>query len=248
MIRFIVAIIFVVAYCIFSIPMLGVMCIVRLFSVDAAEKAVKKIVQGAFHVIVAICGVRVEVRGAERIPKDEAVLFVANHQSFFDVIIPYMYIPRLCGYVAKKEFEKIPVLSWNMKFLKCLFLDRDDLKQGMETIKTAIQYIKDGISVFIFPEGTRNKTGDDLAVREFHKGSFKMAQRTGCKIIPVAMVNTASIWEKHYPTVKPTHVIIDFGEPIAYTGLTKDQQRHIDVYYHDMIVDMIRKDLTDIRE
>lgn len=246
MVRTILGVIVVVLYCIISIPMLGIMLIVSIFSKDAARRAVKKIVQGTFHVIVAVCGVDVTVKGAENIPRDEAVLYVANHQSFFDVIIPYMYIPGLCGYVAKKEWEKIPVLSWNMKFLMCLFLDREDIRQGMEVIKEAIQFVKDGVSVFIFPEGTRNKTGDDLAVKEFHKGSFKVAQRTGCKIVPVTMVNTASIFEKQYPKVKKTHCIIDFGQPIAYDDLDKDQKRHIDVYFHDMIVDTIKKDLQEI--
>lgn len=248
MVRFIFGITFVVLYCVASLPIMCVLLLVRLFSTSASERAFKKIVQGAFHVIVWISGAKVIVKGADCIPKDEAVLFVGNHQSFFDVIIPFMYIPGLCSYLAKKEFEKIPVLSWNMKFIKCLFLDREDIRQGMEVIKKAIQYVKDGTSVFIFPEGTRNKTGDNLAVKEFHKGSFKVAQRTGCKIIPVAMTNTASIFEKQFPMVRPVECVVDFGDPIAYNDLDKEEKRHIDVYFHDLIVSMIKEDQKEIHE
>ena len=241
MIRAIFGILFVVLYCIVSIPILLVETLIRKRWPLKAEMSMLRIVQGAFRILLRITGTTVTVKGLENIPEDEAVLFVGNHQSFFDIIISYSQMKTRCGYVAKDNLAHIPILSWNMRFLFCLFLNRDDLKQGLETIHRAIDYIHSGISVFIFPEGTRNKSGDETCLGEFHKGSFKIAQRTGCKIIPVSFNNTASIFERQFPRVSREHVVVEYGKPVAYGDLTRDEQRHIDTYFRDILTEMIRK-------
>lgn len=101
-------------------------------------------------------GVKVTVIGEENVP-DEPVLFIGNHRSFFDILLTYSRCRNLTGYVAKKEMEKIPLLSTWMRFVHCLFLDRENPKEGLKTILQAIDYVKNGISICIFPEGTRNK-------------------------------------------------------------------------------------------
>ena len=225
MVRTIIAVIFVVLYCVVSIPLLGIMCIVRLFNKNAATWAMLKIVQWALGVVYKICGVSVTTIGLENVPDNEPVLFVANHQSFFDVIIGYTQMKTRCGYVAKKSFEKVPVLSWNMKFLYCLFIDRANIKQGMATINKAIDYIKNGISVFIFPEGTRNKSGDETKVAPFHRGSFHIAKKTGCRIIPVSFNNTEAIFERQFPRIRPTKVTVGFLPAVDPAALSRQEQK-----------------------
>ena len=78
--------------------------------------------------------------------------------------------------------------------LHCLFLDRQDIKAGMKTILTAIDKVKSGISICIFPEGTRNKGENELEMLPFHEGSFKIATKAGCPIIPIAISNSAEIF------------------------------------------------------
>ena len=157
MIRAIFGILFVVLYCIVSIPILLVETLIRKRWPLKAEMSMLRIVQGAFRILLRITGTTVTVKGLENIPGDEAVLFVGNHQSFFDIIISYSQMKTRCGYIAKDNLEHIPLLSWNMKFLFCLFLNRDDLKQGLETIKKAISYIENGISVFVFIRRIKNR-------------------------------------------------------------------------------------------
>ena len=135
--------------------------------------------------------------GFENIP-DEPVLFIGNHRSFFDILLTYSRCPRLTGYVAKKEMEKIPLLSTWMRFVYCLFLDRKNPKEGLKTILQAIDYVKQGISICIFPEGTRNK-GEELSMLPFKEGAFKIATKTGCAIVPISMNNTAAIFENQFP-------------------------------------------------
>ena len=86
------------------------------------------------------------------------MLYVGNHRSYFDILAGYVSVPSLMGFVAKKEMEKIPLLSTWMKLVNCLFLDRENVKEGLKTILQGINQIKNGISVWIFPEGTRNES------------------------------------------------------------------------------------------
>ena len=131
--------------------------------------------------------------GEENVPKNQPVLYIGNHRSYFDIVLTYARCPDLTGYIAKKEMQKIPFLSRWMKFLYCLFLDRTDIKAGLKVILTAIDQIKSGISIMIFPEGTRGKGSSDLDLLPFHEGSFKIATKTGCPIIPVCINHSSEI-------------------------------------------------------
>ena len=128
-----------------------------------------------------------------------------------------------------------------MKYLHCLFLDRKDIKQGLKTILAAIDKIKSGISICIFPEGTRNKNADDLELLPFHDGSFKIASKTGCAIIPMALNNTVEIFEAHMLKIKSTHVVLEYGKPIYVKDLPKEDQKHLGAYTQNIIHDMLEK-------
>lgn len=200
---------------------------------DVKNRSSQAIVMWAFRVILAIAGVRVTAFGEENIPKNQAVLYIGNHRSFFDILVTYVRIPGLCGYVSKKELKKVPLLNIWMLYLHCLFLDRNDIKQGLQTILTAIEYIKSGISIFIFPEGTRNKVPDTFL--PFHEGSFKIASKSGCPIVPVSLYNTSGIFEDHLPFLKPQHVYIQYGTPIIPSDLPKESQRQLGAYTQSII-------------
>ena len=176
MIRFICVAIFLVVFLILSIPVFFVEWLIGKKNRETRDFSSLRIVQWGFRCILRIAGVETTVIGLENVP-DEPVLFIGNHRSYFDILLTYSRCKRLTGYVAKKEMEKIPLLSTWMKYLYCLFLDRHDPKQGMKTILTAIDYIKRGISICIFPEGTRN-SGEELSLLPFKEGSFKIAEKT----------------------------------------------------------------------
>ena len=101
-----------------------------------------RLVQWAFRVIIFLSGADIEFIGEENVPKDEAVLYIGNHRSFFDIIITYSRCPRLTGYISKQSITKIPVLGLWMKRLHCLFLDRDDIKQGLKVVLAAIDQVQ----------------------------------------------------------------------------------------------------------
>ncbi len=242
MIRVFLALLFAILFLILGIPVLGVEWIIGKFNRHAADLSQLRMVQWAFRVILFICGTKITVIGEENVPKDEPVLYIGNHRSYFDIIITYARCPGLTGYVAKNTMEKVPLLSAWMKRLHCLFINREDVKEALKTILTGIDNIKNGISMCIFPEGTRNKT-DDLML-PFKEGSFKMAEKTGCAIVPMAITNSAEILENHFPKVKRTHVILEYGKPIYPNELDKDTRRKLGAHCREIIAEMLEKNAS----
>ena len=159
MIRFIFVVLFVVLFLILSTPLMLVEWIIGKFNPGLKDKSSLAIVNWAFRQVIRLAGTKVIAIGEENIPTDTAVLYVGNHRSFFDVVLTYVRVPRPTGYVAKKEMLKWPLLNIWMKDLHCLFLDRQDIKAGLKTILAAIDKVKNGISICIFPEGTRTYDG-----------------------------------------------------------------------------------------
>jgi len=122
-----------------------------------------------------------------------------------------------------------------MRNLHCLFLDRDNIKEGLKTILEAIEKVKSGISICIFPEGTRNKTSDTFL--PFHDGSFKIADKGSVPIIPMTIVNSADIFEDHFPKIKKTTVVIEYGKPIYMNELDKENRKAIGKYVQGIIAE-----------
>ena len=242
MIRFIGVVIFLFLFLLLGIPLLGIEWLISKISKRTADYQSLRIVQWAFRVILAISGVSVTVIGEENIP-DEPVLFIGNHRSYFDILVTYSRCRRLTGYVAKKEMLNYPLLRDWMRRLYCLFLDRDNMKEGLKTILQAIDYVKQGISICIFPEGTRN-AGEELTMLPFHQGSFKIAEKSGCAIVPMSLNNTAEIFENHFPRIKKTHVILEYGKPIDPKELDKEEKKQLAQTCQNIIQETIIRNQT----
>ncbi len=234
MIRFILALGWLAIFLILSIPLMIIEWIIGKFNKSFHDRSSLAIVQWAFRVVLFFAGTKIIVKGEENVPKDTAVLYVGNHRSYFDIIMTYVRVPRPTGYVSKKEMNYIPLLGIWMKHLHCLFLDRKDIKQGLKIILEAIEKAKSGISICIFPEGTRNK-GEAKELLPFHEGSFKVAEKAGVPIVPMTLVNTSTIFEDQFPRIKKTTVIIEYGKPIYMNELEKEERKHIGAHVRGLI-------------
>ena len=221
MIRLIIALLFVFIFFAFSIILYPIYYIIGLFNKERMHKISLATIQWVFRVILFISGVKVDVKGKENVP-DGPVLYVANHRSDFDVLIGYSQVDRLTGFISKKEVKKVPFLSWWMYYMNCLFLDRNSVKEGLKTILEAIELEKKGISIFIFPEGTRSRDGK---VAEFKGGSFKIAEKSGVPIVPIAINRTEEIFENQEPRIKPARVSFEYCEPIYTADLSRDEKK-----------------------
>ncbi len=241
MIRFILVALVLFGFLISSIPLLIGSRAVSKHNRRKEQEYSLKVVQAMFRMIIRITGSRVTVKGAENIP-DGAVLYVGNHRSYFDILVGYTSVPGLTGFVAKKEMLRYPLLSDWMKNVNCLFLDRKDVKEGLKTILMGIEKVKHGISIWIFPEGTRSESEDILELLPFKEGSLKIAEKSGCPIVPVAITGTAEIFERHLPFIKPSEVTIEYGKPIYLKELSPEDRKRSGAYTRNIIIEMLKEE------
>lgn len=242
MIRFILVATFVVLFLILSTPLMLAEWIIGKFNMDLKNRSSLAIVNWAFRCVIFLAGVKVTALGEENIPKDTAVLYAGNHRSFFDIVLTYVRVPRPTGYVAKKEMEKVPLLSVWMKNLHCLFLDRDNIKEGLKTILLGVEKAKSGISICIFPEGTRNRIPDTFL--PFHEGSFKIAEKADIPVIPMTINNSAAVFEEHFPKIRRAKVVIEYGRPIYIKDLPKEEKKFVGAKVQKIIEETYFKNST----
>ena len=238
MIRTAITAVFLLFFFLVSLPLYALIPIVAKLDQKKADRMAQGAVCWALRCVFGITGSRLTVTGQELIPGDEPVVYIGNHQSYFDIVTTYPYVSGTVGYIAKKEINAVPLLGWWMPLLHGLTFDRDDPKSGIQMIRTAIDQLKAGYSMFVFPEGTRSKDG---RLGEFKTGSFKLVTRTGCAIVPVAIKGTARIFEDHIPFLKPSDVNIRFGEVIRINKLDPEDKKHIALYVRDRVEEMLRQ-------
>lgn len=176
-----------------------------------AYRFIDKIVLKAMRNIVKISGSKVITKGIEKVDINETYLFVANHQGNFDIPLLYTYSPIKTAFVAKKEMEKIPVLGNIMKNRGSVFLDRENPREGVKSIQKGIEILKSGESLTIFPEGKRSK---ETMMNEFKPGAFKLAIKSGVKVVPVVIKGSYKIMEANGGKVKPANIEIHFLDPV----------------------------------
>lgn len=170
--------------------------------------------------LVWLAGTKVSVHGVENLPQDKPVLFISNHQGNFDIPLLLGYVNKPKGFVAKIEILKMPIIRTWMKYMGCVFMDRNDMRQSLKTINEAAEHIKAGCSIVLFPEGTRSKS--DI-MGDFKPGSFKLASKAEATIVPVTIKGSYKIMEANGFIMKPSKVEIIIDTPIDIKGLNKDE-------------------------
>ena len=153
-----------------------------------------------------------KVFGKENIPVQNGFLMYGNHQGLFDILAIAATCDNPLAAVMKKELAGIPFLKQVMECTKSFPMDRADMKQSMEVILNVIKEVKKGRNYLIFPEGTRSKSGNQML--DFHSGSFKCATKTGCPIVPVALIDSFKVLDQKGS--KPVAVQIHYLKPILY--------------------------------
>jgi len=160
-------------------------------------------------------GCPLKVKGKENFKKGETYIVACNHKSLMDVPISTPYIPGPNKTIAKKEFAKVPLFGLIYKRGSVL-VDRNSDESRRKSFEDMKAVLQQGVHMCIYPEGTRNKTGNPL--KSFYDGAFKLASATGTAIVPALIFNT----EKVLPNNKkffvwPHRLSIHFLPPIAVT-------------------------------
>lgn len=166
-------------------------------------------------------GTTIEIRGEEHLPAGP-VLIASNHQGAFDIPVLIAAFDRPTCFIAKKELFRIPLVSSWMKLVDCVPLDRSSARGAIETFKQAAVTLGNGVSVIIFPEGTRSDGGPMAA---FKKGSLRLIhQADGIPILPVTLNGSWQIKRPGSIAFHPTKVVIVVHPPIDVAGLDKGER------------------------
>jgi 1-acyl-sn-glycerol-3-phosphate acyltransferase len=171
--------------------------------------------------ILFVSRIRVSVKGFAHIDPQRSYIYMSNHQSNFDIPVLLAYLPVQFRWLAKAELFKIPIFSRAMRGAGYIRIDRSNRESAIESLKEAAAKMKDGVSVMIFPEGTRSLDGN---IRPFKKGGFVMAVDTGVPIVPIILRGTWPIMAKSSWRINSGQVFIEIEKPIDTTGYTRENK------------------------
>lgn len=180
------------------------------------------------------------VSGDNRLPPGPVVI-MGNHQSIFDIMLLLGYVDKPIAFIAKIETKSYPVINIWMKYLKCLFLNRGDLRQSTRVFQQAVDQLRLGVSsLVIFPEGTRSRSGK---MGEFKRGSMKLPLRSNVPIVPVALDGTLWVFEGNGKIVAPSTVRLHLCQ-----ALHPEDFAHLDTAnISNLVQDRVSQGLAAIR-
>ena len=184
--------------------------------------------------LLFLCGVRVRTIGGEKLSRRERYVFIANHQSFFDIPTLYVGLPFSLSFLAKKELFFIPFFGWGIAAIGHIWIDRENARLARKSITRAIGKLKRRqISLVLFPEGTRSITGE---VGEFKRGSFTLAIEAGVPVVPVTVRGTREVLPKRSLLFRPGETTLVIGDPVYPAELAGLDKQRLSEIMRDRII------------
>jgi len=160
--------------------------------------------------------VRVSVRGAEHLKPGCPYVFASNHQSYFDIPVAFGYLPANFRIMAKASLFHIPFIGWHLRRSGHMPIERDNPRRAARSLLEAATHVREGTSVFVFPEGGRSLDGH---FREFKTGTFLLAIKAGVPVVPVTMNGTRAVLKMNSFHVHPGRVELILHAPVSTTGM-----------------------------
>lgn len=180
---------------------------------DPARRKQNAIERAWGRALLAVGGVKVKVDGLEKIKEDGSYVFVSNHLSYMDTPVALANIPVRFRFLAKRGLFQIPFMGWHLARAGHIRVPREDARAAVKTMTLAAQVVHDeGISLLIFPEGGRSRTG---AMRDFKEGAAFIAIKAGVPLVPIALRGTREILPFGSGHIRSGHVTMRIGDPIA---------------------------------
>jgi 1-acyl-sn-glycerol-3-phosphate acyltransferase len=171
------------------------------------------------RLLLAFLGVRLRVRGREKLSSGKRYVFFSNHQSALDIPVLFAGIGCPLCFIAKKDLFLIPIFGWGMSAMGHVKIDRTNARKARKSLSKGVHLLKRyRLSLVLFPEGTRSASG---TLGEFKQGSFTLAQEAGVPVVPVVIRNVIGRLPKKSLFVKPGTVYVDLCDPIDITGMEK---------------------------
>lgn len=183
--------------------------VVSFFSPDGHLSHLVARIWGRLLIKGAFC--KVKICGLEKLKPEESYLFVANHSSSFDIFLLNGYLPYEFRWISKPLYFKVPFLGWGMKKAGYILIYRDKPRQAVKALGNAIEKMKQGFSIAIFPEGTRSRTG---TLQPFKKGMIVIAIKANKSIVPITIKNAYKAKPSSGFLVKHCEISILIHDPV----------------------------------
>ncbi len=182
---------------------------------------------------LATAGTTVEVQGLDHIDSRRSYILAANHQSTFDIFAFLGYLPIQFRWIAKAELFRAPFMGWAMSRTGYIPLERESPKKAYRSMLRAAEKIKNGVSVLIFPEGTRSVDGN---LQPFKKGLFLIALKSQAAILPITICGTGKIMPKGGWRVHPGKVQIIIDPPMETAGLSTAEEGELSARVRNILL------------
>ena len=175
--------------------------------------------------VVRAAEIDLVIRGREHLPRGEACVVMANHQSFYDIPVLLLAVEGRMTFVAKKELFRVPVFGRAMTTAGIVRVDRGDHAQAVASLHSAVEQLRRGRHIYIAPEGTRSPTGD---LGPFKSGGFRMALEAGARILPVAVDGTRHVLPARKLVVQNgQRVVVTIQPPIDTKEYGLDRRKEL---------------------
>jgi 1-acyl-sn-glycerol-3-phosphate acyltransferase len=184
-------------------------------------------------IILFFSATRVEVIGGENVRTDGPQVFMANHQSDFDVFIVLAFVPGQFRWIAKKELFRVPIFGPAMRRAGYIEIDRQHHEKALKSLDEAALKIREGKSVMTVPEGTRSKDG---TIKPFKQGVFHLAIQSGAPITPISIIGSGAIMPKRSLRVYPGKITMIIDKPIPVDGYSIESRGELIEKVRDVIV------------
>ncbi len=184
-----------------------------VFPIDYHRKVSGSLMRIWTRAVLVIYGVKVNLIGAENITPGEGKIYISNHASYLDIFVQLAWLPDNVRMVYKKEINIVPLLGWAMAAVGFVSIDRKNVRSAMRSLDKAAQRIKKGLSIVIYPEGTRTRDG---RVGEFKRGMFYLAEKSEADIVPVTLSNSFQLMPGGSGRVKSGVINMVISKPLKY--------------------------------
>jgi 1-acyl-sn-glycerol-3-phosphate acyltransferase len=187
--------------------------------------------------VLFFSAVRVRVLGAENYRRDEAYVFCSNHVSFYDVLVLLAHLRNNFRWFARRDLFDVPVMGEAMRVIGHLPVDRDSPRASLRSLMVGARLARNGVSMLIFPEGTRSPDG---RLHEFMEGGFHLAIKSGRPVVPVVVTGTFRVLPRHSLLIRPGRVSLIIGRPIPTADLHRQDSKELMLLTRERMLEMMR--------
>ena len=198
-------------------------CAVVFALITPDENVIHRVANIWAKMLLILTNIKVEIIGAENILKGSQI-FMANHQSDFDIFIVLAYLPGQFRWIVKKELFNIPLFGKAMRNAGYIEIDRQNREKALMSLDEAARKIREGKSVMSFPEGTRSRDGK---IKPFKQGMFYLAIKSGVPIVPISILGAGEIMPKRSLLIKPGKITMVIDRPIDVSGYTIENRQNL---------------------